>query len=81
MNGKIVMLNQNLYKNIKSRIKVPEGILAFFPCNIGARQSENLSQFLFAIFPNDLEHYLNMHGYKASNVNNYCLSYSIILGI
>ena len=61
INGKCLKLIQNLYKNIKSRIKTPEGISAFFPCKIGVRQGENLSPFLFAIFLNDLEHYLKMH--------------------
>ena len=61
INGKCLKLIQNLYKNIKSRIKTPEGISAFFPCKIGVRQGENLSPFLFAIFLNDLEHYLKTH--------------------
>ena len=31
---------------------------AYFPCNIGERQGENLSPFLFSIYLNDLQQFL-----------------------
>ena len=34
---------------------------AFFPCNIGVRQSDNISPLLFTLFLNDLEHFLHQH--------------------
>ena len=61
INGKCLKLLQNLYKNIKSRIKTHDGVSAFFPCRIGVRQGENLSPFLFAIFLNDLEWYFRQN--------------------
>jgi hypothetical protein len=33
----------------------------YFPCDNGIRQGENLSLFLFAIFLNDLEDFLENH--------------------
>lgn len=48
-----------MYKNIKSRIKTSYGTSAFFSCNVGVRQGENLSPFLFSIYLNDLEQYFH----------------------
>lgn len=62
INGKCFRLIQNLYQNIKSRVKSANGVSAFFPCKIGVRQGENLSPFLFSIFLNDLEgHFFKNH--------------------
>ena len=58
VNGKCFNIIRNMYSNIKSRISTVEGCSAFFPCNRGVRQGENLSPLLFSIFLNDLEHYL-----------------------
>ncbi|MCG8049047.1 MAG: reverse transcriptase family protein [Candidatus Thiodiazotropha endolucinida] len=57
--GKCFNLIQNLYKDIKSKVVTHEGDTEFFECNIGVRQGENLSPFLFSIFLNDLEAFLN----------------------
>ena len=41
---------------------------SYFSCNIGVRQGENLSTFLFALFLNDLQSFLekeNLPGLKA----------------
>ena len=58
VNGKCFNIIRNMYSNIKSRISTVEVCSAFFPCNTGVRQGENLSPLLFSIFLNDLEHYL-----------------------
>ena len=47
-----------MYQNIKSKVTNDEGSSQFFDCNVGVRQGENLSPFLFSIFLNDLEWYL-----------------------
>ena len=47
-----------MYNNIKSRISTAEGTSAYFPCNCGVHQGENLSPFLFSLYLNDLEYYL-----------------------
>ena len=51
-----------MYNNIKSRIRIPEGNSAFFPCEKGVGQGENLSPILFSLYLNDLEHYLRSNG-------------------
>ena len=58
INGKCFKLIRNMYNNIKSRISTAEGTSAYFPCNCGVRQGENLSPFLFSLYLNDLEYYL-----------------------
>ena len=59
INGKCLNFIRNMYSNIKSRIITSEGESAFFPCNTGVRQGENLSPLLFSIYLNDLQHYLH----------------------
>ena len=51
-----------MYCNIKSRIITSEGTSAFFPCQTGVRQGENLSPILFSIYLIDLRHYLQTSG-------------------
>ena len=54
-----------MYQGIKSKISTNDGSTAFFDCNIGVRQGENLSQILFTFYLNYLEQYLStrqVHG-------------------
>ncbi|MCG7879466.1 MAG: reverse transcriptase family protein [Candidatus Thiodiazotropha endolucinida] len=64
--GKCFNLIFNMYKDIKSKVVTNEGSSSFFECNVGVRQGENLSPFLFSIYLNDLENFLRCN--KASGV-------------
>ena len=62
INGKCLILIQNMYNSIKSRVSTNEGMSAFFPCCKGVRQGENLSPLLFSLYLNDLEHFFLVNG-------------------
>ena len=59
INGKCFNVIYNLYKDNKSKVTTQQGSSNYFTCNVDVRQGENLSPFLFSIFLNDLEMYLN----------------------
>ena len=59
INGKILNVVRNMYKNAKSHVTVNNVISDSFPCQAGVRQGENLSPLLFAIFLNDLKCFLS----------------------
>ena len=63
IDGKFLRIIYNMYKSIKSCIRLNGQETSFFPCDIGLRQGENLSPLLFSLFLNDLEMYL---------INNQC---------
>ena len=67
INGKCYRFIRNMHCNIKSRIITSEGTSAFFPCQTGVRQGENLSPILFSIYLNDLRHYLQTSGLSGVN--------------
>ena len=60
---------------LKSKVQIGQHVSSFFLWNVGARQSENLSRFLFSLFINDLESFLqsndivNNVGFKCSKQN------------
>ena len=58
ISGKCFQYIQNMYKGIKSMLKMNGMTTDFFRCNVGVRQGENLSPFLFSIYINDLEEFL-----------------------
>ena len=58
MNGKCFQYIQNMYEGIKSMLKINGMSSEFFNCNIGVRQGENISPFLFSLYINDLEKFL-----------------------
>ena len=58
ISGKCFQYIQNMYKGIKSMIKMNGMSTNFFSCNVGVRQGENLSPFLFSLYVNDLEEFL-----------------------
>ena len=58
INGKVLNIIKSLYNSVKSAVKLSTNIGAFFNCEIGVRQGDNLSPFLFALFLNDLQEFL-----------------------
>lgn len=58
VDGKFYRIVSNMYKNIKSCIKINNAASAFFASDCGVRQGENLSPMLFALYLNDLESFL-----------------------
>jgi phosphotransferase system HPr-like phosphotransfer protein len=62
IHGKILNTIVNMYKQIKSCIRVNNEYSDFFPSFKGLRQGENLSPLLFALFVNDLEEFLLSNG-------------------
>ena len=57
--GKCFRLILNMYDGIKSFVSVNGVSSNYFYSNIGFRQDENLSPFLFTIFLNDIETFLS----------------------
>ena len=55
INGNILNVIVNMYKNAKSCVKSETMMSGMFACNMGVRQGENLSPLLFSIFLNDFE--------------------------
>ena len=58
-----------------------EGNTDYFNCQVGVRQGENLSPFLFSIYLNDLEHYLmgqKVNGVKCDTVRCHCKIFKIM---
>lgn len=47
-----------MYMEVKSKISMNGLSFEFFSCNVGVRQGENLSPFLFSLYINDLEKFL-----------------------
>ena len=58
INGKMYNVIIHSYENIKSNIVYNSNVSDYFMCNKGVRQGENLSPILFALYLNDLEHFL-----------------------
>ena len=59
---KVFKVIKNMYTNIKSCVSLNDNSSNFFVSNMGVKQGENLSPFLFLIFMNDLEDYLRLNG-------------------
>ena len=74
VNGKILNVIKNLYKEAKSAIKLNNPNchgMFFFGCDIGVRQGDNLSPLLFALYLNDLQEFLAMAYDGLGNASEY----------
>jgi hypothetical protein len=61
--GNICKVINCMYQNIKTCIRKGNEYSEFFYCEIGVEQGENLSHFLFSLYLNDLEFFLdNVNG-------------------
>lgn len=56
--GKVFRVIYNMYQNVKTCVRKNEDCSGFFNCDVGVKQGENLSPFLFSLFLNDLESFL-----------------------
>ena len=64
-----------MYAKAKSCIKKVNLISGYFPSNIGARQWDNLSPLLFALFINDFKQNI-AYTFHRLNIADSCISYS-----
>jgi len=69
INGKVLSVITNLYKEAKSCIEKEGRTSSFFCCDVGVRQGENLSPILFALYLNDLTIFLSpaLKGLQVTN--------------
>ncbi|MCG8046233.1 MAG: reverse transcriptase family protein, partial [Candidatus Thiodiazotropha endolucinida] len=66
--GKMLDIIKSIYSSVNSRVKQNNTLSEPFECNIGVRQGECLSPFLFAMYVNDLEAELIVKGISGINV-------------
>ena len=74
--GKILnIIIKSIYSSVKSRVKHDNTLSEPFTCNIGVRQGEYLSPFLFVMYVNDLEAELAVNGISGINMGmiNLCI--------
>ena len=62
IDGKCFRVINDMYKGIKAKIRLNDILSDEFPCQLGVRQGENLSPFLFLIYLNDLEQFMLTEG-------------------
>ena len=66
--GQIFNIIRSIYDSVKSRVKNNNTLSEAFSCNIGLRQGEFLSSFLFAMHINDLEQELKDNGVNGIDI-------------
>ena len=70
INGKIFQVIYNVYSNSKSCVSLKGSFSAYFDCQNGVRQGENLSPVLFALFLNDMQSYIESNGGLGIGLND-----------
>jgi len=71
--GKLLNIIKSLYQNLKSRVKSEDNISEEFTCNVGVRQRESLSPFLFAVYINDIEETFILKGFEGVDTGKFKL--------
>ena len=66
--GPMLDIIKSMYNTVKSKVKNNNTTSEAFSCNIGVRQGECLSPFLFAMYVNDLEQELDNNGITGIDV-------------
>ena len=66
--GRMLDIIKSIYTTVKSMVKNNNTFSESFPCNIGVRQGECLSPFLFAMYVNDLEQELDDKGVNGIDI-------------
>ena len=66
--GPMLDIIKSMYNTVKSKLKNNNTTSEAFSCNIGVRQGECLSPFLFAMYVNDLEQELDNNGINGIDV-------------
>lgn len=59
--GKVFDVIRNMYKDIKSSVRMNQKRSDSFVCHKGVRQGENLSPLLFVVYVNGIEESLIQH--------------------
>ena len=68
--GRMLNIIKSIYSCVKSRVKHDNTLSDPFTCNIGVRQGECLSPFLFAMYVNDLEAELTVKGVAGIDIGS-----------
>ena len=66
--GRMLDIVKSIYSVVKSQVKHNNTLSDSFTCNIGVRQGDCLSPFLFAMYLNDLEEELHINGVEGINI-------------
>jgi len=73
LRGNIWNMIKSMYDNVKSSVKHMNSLSNSFECQLGVRQRECLSPFLFSMFINDLENMFVEKGVNGIDVNTFKL--------
>ena len=76
--GRMLDIIKSIYTTVRSRVKNNNTLSESFSCNIGVRQGECLSPFLFAMYVNDLEQELDDKGVNGIDIGmvKFCFSFT-----
>ncbi len=59
VSSKVLKVLRNMYQSVKSCVRTSEGMSEPFICDVGVRQGESLSPFLFCMYISDMEEELS----------------------
>ena len=71
--GKFLQVIKSMYSSVKSKNKFNNSLSNAFCCNLGVRQGDCLSPFLFVMYLNDLEETFFLKGFKGVDIGMFKL--------